>query len=364
MSAIRVAFDVGPLAGRRTGIGVAVGEMCTALTGRDDVALRPYLTSFRARSEPGVTRLPIPAAVAHRCWSRSDVPHADRWLGEIDVVHGTNYVVPPVRVPRIVSVYDCWFLDHPKEAVADVRRAGRVLRRSVERGAIVHASSHATAAAVRRHFPDADVEAVHLAAMPLAPASTACPIPEVRGRDYVLSVATLERRKNLPSLVAAFGIAATEHDVLLVLAGADGDDRRAVDQAILALPPKVGQRVLLTGFVPDDARTWLLHHARALAYPSLDEGFGFPLLDAMQAGTPIVASDVGSIPEVAGDAALTCAPTDVDTLAAHLLVAIEDDAARARLLEAAAARLASFDWTRTADGLAALYRRVAERGSS
>ena len=365
MAAVRVAFDVGPLVGRRTGIGNAVASLRDGLGQRDDLELRPYLTSFRARRRDDVTRLPLPAAVAHRCWARADRPGVDRWLGGSDVVHGTNYVVPPSRMPRLVSVYDCWFLEHPDLANGDVRRAGEVLRRAVARGAVVHACSLATAAALSAHLPGAVVETVPLAPLPLPEAAPECPIPELRGRPFIVAIGTMERRKNLPTLVTAFGHVA-EHvdDVLLVIAGGDGDDRRAVDEAILALPADVGRRVLLAGFVPDHARAWLLRQARVLAYPSLDEGFGFPLLDAMQAGTPIVASHVGSIPEVAGDAALLSPAADTHALARHLIEVLEDEALRARLREAGAQQLTTFDWARTAAAMAALYHRLAPGGTS
>lgn len=366
MSAVRVAIDVGPLAGRRTGIGVAVEAMRAALARRDDIELHPYLSSFRARPTDGVRRLPLPAALAHRCWSIGRRPRMDHWLGDIDIVHGTNYVVPPSRHPRVVTVYDCWFLDHPEDAVADVRRSGRVLTRAVAGGAVVHACSHATADAVRRHLPDAEVHTIPLAAIALAAPTDHCPVPELEGPPFILAIGTLERRKNLPALIAAFGLLTAEHPELrLVLVGGDGDDRPSVDQAILDLATKHGTaaaaRVLLTGFVTDDVRSWLLHHATVLAYPSLDEGFGFPLLDAMQASLPIVATRVGSIPEVAGAAALLSAPGDVAELSSHLGLAISDHVVRERLIAAAAPQLATFDWARTAHGLADLYRRLHER---
>ena len=81
--------------------------------------------------------------------ARSTGRDLDRWLGDAEVVHGTNYVVPPTRRPAVVSVYDCWFLTHPAQAAPAVRRAGEVLRRRVRAGATVHASSHATATLVR-----------------------------------------------------------------------------------------------------------------------------------------------------------------------------------------------------------------------
>jgi glycosyltransferase involved in cell wall biosynthesis len=121
----------------------------------------------------------------------------------------------------------------------------------------------------------------------------------------------------------------------------------------------VARRVVLTGRIDEAARSWLLRNAAVLAYPSLDEGFGFPLLDAMQVGVPIVASNRGSIPEVCGEAGLLSDPADAAALAAHLSAALGDEATRERLRAAAPAQLARFSWERCAAELAELYRRVA-----
>lgn len=358
---LSVGFDVGPLAGRRTGIGAGVAALHATLAADERISLVPYLTSFRARPDDGVRRLPLPAAVAHRLWARLDRPRVDRWLAPASVVHGTNYVVPPTgaSIARLVSVYDCWFLRHPEQAHPDVVRAGRVLDRSVRGGAVVHASSEATAVAVRELWPSADVRVVHLAPLALPAATPGCPIPELDGREFVVAIATLERRKNLPRLVAAFGaVAASRPELRLVLAGGDGDDRPTIDAAVDALPRDVGSRVMFTGFVDDAVRAWLLRHARVLAYPSLDEGFGFPLLDAMASDLPIVASDAGSIPEVAGDAALLVPADDVDALAAAIHTALDDDATRARLVAAGRARRDALTWRATADAMIDLYHEL------
>jgi glycosyltransferase involved in cell wall biosynthesis len=354
-----VAFDVGPLLGRRTGIGAAVAALQHGLESSSQVELIPYVTSFRGRPPSGARRLPIPAALAHRIWARSDWPHVDRWLRGASVVHGTNYVVPPSRLPRLVSVYDCWFLRNQSEAHADVVRAGRVLARSLRNGAVAHASSAATADAVRELFPGAEVRTVPLAAIELPAAPSTCPIPELAGRPFIVSISTLERRKNVPSLVAAFGEVASHHrDVSLVIAGARGDDAAAVDAAIDALSADTASRVLLTGFIDDAVRAWLLHHAVLLCYPSLDEGFGFPLLDAMQAGAPIVATRAGSIPEVTGDAATLVDVGDIDGLAAAIDHLLADTAARERSIEAGTKRLAAFTWQRTIDEMVQLYAEL------
>ncbi len=365
MEAVRVGFDTGPLYGPRTGIGHAVASLRAALQTRADVDLVDYLVSFRADPGPGARRLPIPAALALRCWAHCDHPRADRWLSGMQVLHGTNYVVPPSRLPRLVSVYDCWFLRNPGQANRAVARAAAVLRRAIARGAVVHTSSHASAEAVRELFPGAVVHTVHLGALPLPAPPEVAPVSDLVGRPYLLAIGTLERRKNIPVLVQAFGHLAHDHPELqLVLAGDDGDDRAAIDAAVDALGPGVAPRVLFTGRVHDSTRSWLLHHAAALAYPSLDEGFGFPLLDAMQARVPVVAGRAGSIPEVAGDAALLCAPDDVSGLTANLATALTDDIERARLVAAGEARWRRFTWEQCATEMAGLYRTLAGTGAS
>lgn len=362
-----VALDVGPLHGPRTGVATAVEGLLGALSRLDGAPeALPYLVSFRARPGDGVRRLPLPAALAMRCWSRADLPRADRWLRPAQVVHGTNYTLPPSSLPSVVSVYDCWFLEHPEQVHPHVRRAGEVLRRAVRRGATIHTSSLSSAERARALLGAERVVAIPLGAPPApqAPVSTARPIPELDGQPFVLALGTLERRKNLPRLVEAFGLLADEHpDVRLVLAGGEGDDHAAVDEAILALPRHTTGRVLLTGRVDDPTKSWLLHHASVLAYPSLDEGFGFPLLEAMSVDLPVVASTAGSIPEVAGDAALLVDPREATALAAALATALGDDGRRAQLVRAGRERVAAHDWSATAGRMVELYASVAREAT-
>src|SRR5690606_26772907 len=111
----------------------------------------------------------IPGIVASHLWSRSDFPRADRWLGAVDLVHGTNYVAPPTKRPTVVSVYDCWFLEHPEQAIPVVRRAGETLRRRVAAGAWVHVGAEAIADQARRLLDTERVVTVPLGPPPPAP---------------------------------------------------------------------------------------------------------------------------------------------------------------------------------------------------
>lgn len=360
VGAVAVAIDAGPLHGATTGVGVATAGMIEALGADRSIELVPYVLSARAQLLPGTRRLPLPATLAHHAWSRLPVPRVDRWLRPARVVHGTNYVVPPSRLPRLVTVYDCWFLRHPDEVDPVVRRAGEVLRRAVASGAVVHASSTTTANEVTELLQTDRVHVIPLGAPP-PPADVAAGERHdlVAGR-FVLALGTTERRKNLPALVTAFGLLPdADRDVQLVVAGGDGDDRPAIDAAVAALAPDRRARVHLLGRVDDGAKAWLLDRATVLAYPSLDEGFGFPLLEAMQAGTPVVATTAGSIPEVAGDAAVLVAVGDIEALAAALHRVIGDDGERQRLIAAGHERVEHFTWATTAKRLAALYHALA-----
>ncbi len=358
---LSVAFDVGALYGHRTGVGRAVSGMLDALAESPTLDISPYLLSLRARATREVRKLPLPAALAHRWW-RHPAPPVDRLLGRPDVVHGTNYVVPPARCPRLVSVYDCWFLEHPDDASADVGRSADVLRRSVRTGAHVLTCSEATTTRVRELLDTDSVTTVLLG--PPADSATSGPWPTDVGADpgvpYVLSLGTVERRKNVRTLVAAFARLAAEHEsVRLVVAGASGNDEAAVDAATARLTPSVADRVVRLTAVDDVLKSQLLRHAAALAYVSLDEGFGFPLLEAQQAGIPVVASTAGSIPEVAGAAALFSSPHDIDAIAANLHLAVTSDAARTKLAAQATRNLERFSWTTTATLLTNLYHDLA-----
>lgn len=365
MTPLRVGYDVGPEHGHRTGVGVATHELRTTLEQRDDVELVPYVLSFRTRPDPPVRRLPLPAALAHRLWPHVSYPRAERVLGPVDLVHGTNYVVPPSRRPRLVSVYDCWFLEHVDDAHPDVVRAGAVLRRNVRDGVHVHASSEATAQRVRELLSTDAVTVVHLGpaddAMP-AGAPDAGLIDAIGGRPIVLSLGTLERRKAVPTLVDAFAVACADDpdDTMLVIAGADGDDAARVDDRIAALAPGVRGRVLRAGPVDAATKRRLLDTARVLAYASLDEGFGFPLLEAQARGVPIVASRAGSIPEVGGDGVHLVAVGDAGDLATGLRRVLDDETLRASLIAAGHRNRSRFSWAETARQMTTLYGRVVE----
>lgn len=362
---LRLAVDAGPLYGHRTGVAAAANGIMQALERRHDVAVEPYLVSFRSTPTVRHRRLPLPGTVASHLWSRADHPRADRWLGDVDLVHGTNYVAPPTRLPTVISVYDCWFLAHPELAASVVRRAGATLRRAVRRGAWIHTSSHATAEVARSLLDTDRVVTVHLGPPPAPSTNVELAQPQAAlgfaGSQFVVSIATEERRKALPLLVQAFSLHAADNDAShLVMAGGTGNDSDAITAAIEDLPASVRSRVHRLGRIDDDTKHWLLRHAAALAYPSFDEGFGFPILESQLAGTPVVASRAGAIAEVAGAAALFVDEHHPEAFAAGLGRVLSNGVERLGLIEAGYRNAARFSWDKTADGLVDLYQTALE----
>ena len=365
---LTVALDATPLLGPRTGIGEVVAGILGPLAARPDLRLRAYALTLRGRRDlaaalpagVGAATRAVPARWVRRRWRHSDRPGVERWTGAVDLVHATNYVAPPARVPVLVSVYDLTVLRYPELCAPDTLEYPTLLRRALDRGATLHAPSTAIAA----ELVDAlGAPADRVVTVPLG-------LPEVHGGAprrghrlagsdrYVLALGTVEPRKNLPALVAAFDAIADAHpDLHLVHAGGDGWDEGAFDLAVTRSPHHA--RIRRLGYVDAATRADLLAGATAFAYPSRYEGFGFPPLEAMAVGVPVVATAVGSLPEVLGDAARLVPDDDAAALAAALEVLLTDDAERATRTAAGRTRAAGYSWAATADRLAAVYRDLA-----
>ncbi|MBM3660209.1 MAG: glycosyltransferase family 4 protein [Actinobacteria bacterium] len=363
-----MAVDVTSMAGPRTGVGHVTAAIVTHLAARPDVDLLAYAVT-RDRAGMGDLALPpgtplrvtgVPARALFDAWARVPTPRIDRWIGPVDVVHGTNFVVPPTRAGALVTVHDVAFAQRPELVTPASRRYGGLLRAAVRRGAAVHVFSDVVREAIVDVLGCAPERVVRIHPG-IADTTAGDPTAGKRraGADrYVLALGTVEPRKNYPRLVAAFDrVAADDPTLTLVIAGADGWGAAALDAAIAGATHAA--RVTRLGYVSDADRANLLAGAIALAYPSLDEGFGHPPLEAMRAGVPVLAARAGSLPEVLGDAARLADPTAVDDLAEGLRTVVADPDTRARLVTAGAARAARYTWAATTDALVACYRTLA-----
>ncbi len=349
---MRVAVDATPLVGHRTGVGRFVDALLPALEARDDVEVERYVVSRRADELPeGAKRVLVPAGLALRSWGATRGPSLAALFPRADVIHGTNHIAPPTA-HTVITVHDCSFVTARELCSPTIVAFGPVVRRVAASGGWIHTPSEHVAVEARALF-DTD----RVMAVPHGPPSTATVSGE-RSRT-ILAIGTLEPRKNLARLVRAFGaLAGKDPDVTLVLAGADGPDGDHIRAEVAALDTSARGRVRLAGWVDDAERERLLATASVLAYPSLDEGFGLPMLEAWQHDVAVVAARAGALPEVAAGAALLADPKDVDALADALQHALDQE--RGALIERGRARLAAFSWEATAEGIAAIYRQAVE----
>jgi glycosyltransferase involved in cell wall biosynthesis len=373
---LRVALDATPLLGQPTGVGVFCLGALTALGGRADLDTRAFAVSWRRRAGiaakvPGgvtVAQRAMPARPLHAIWGHADVPPVEWFIGPVDVVHGTNFVVPPTsRAAAIVSVHDLTPLHHPELCNQATLAYPDLIRRALRRGAWVHADSAFVAGEVMEAF-GAEPSRVRVVSPGVPPLPEVAPeltrslvepfLPPGVTR-YVLAIGTAEPRKDLPGLVRAFDrLADRQADLALVLAGPPGWGEEALASAIGQA--RSGARVVRTGWVEPATLAALLREASVLAFPSLYEGFGFPPLQAMAAGIPVVATRAGSLPEVLEDGASMVDVGDGDGLAGAIERALNDPALRQSLVAAGSARAASFSWERCGAELAQLYQDAAE----
>lgn len=354
-------------------------------------ALAPRI--LRAWEQPGITDADATALITHVV--AEETAHRDarrdraqltllnatarrRGLpGSFDVVHSLRTpLAAPERISaraRALTIHDLIPILHPEWMYANAGAELGAITRSILPGDSVIANSVATGEDV---IAELGVPPERVFVIPMAAESElfyaesdVSVIEAVRSRygiapgPYLLSVCTLEPRKNLRHLLHCFRRLCMEGklaDISLVLVGAVGWKSESL-LAMLDEHQELRGRVVLAGYVPDADLAALYSGARAFVYLSLYEGFGLPVLEAMQCGTPVITSDSSSLPEVVGDAAICVSPDDAEALAEALVSATTDDTLAADFARRGLQRAALFSWERTAEESVRAYSVMLER---
>lgn len=351
------------------GSGRYVLELTAALRRRTDVEV----TGVRARhgAPPDATWAPpadlavvasrLPRPALYEAWTRLRRPRTWR-PAHPDVVHATTWAVPPRGPGLVVTVHDLAFLRDPSHFTARgnafFRRALDVVAREAHEVVVVSDATRADAVSA-----GLDPEHVHVVPHGVeVPHVSAAMVEEVRGRlgltrPYVMWCGTIEPRKNVRTLLEAFGAVAAGSDLDLLLVGPRGWGDPDLERALRALP---AGRAHLVGQLDSATLHAAYAGARAFCFPSVWEGFGMPVLEAMAHGVPVVTSAGTSMAEIAGDdRALLVPPLDAAAMADAILEAAGP--AHARLSAAGRAHAAQQTWDRCAEQTAAVYRRAAAR---
>lgn len=322
---MRVGLDCTPLLGRRTGIGNYTAHLLAELAKFDGLTLTGTAFTLRGRGQlapalpTGVQSAirPIPARLLRACWQHLPLPSARMLCGPVDVFHGTNFVLPPTgRAAGVITVHDLAYLRYPHTVAADSLAYRDLVPRALRRGAHLICPSHAVADQVRQAYPLAAdrVHPIHLGVDEQWFATSAPSADWLAARglpsEYLLAVGTLEPRKNLGVLLDMLRCARRAGRALppLVLVGGQGWG------AELDISGLSESELILTGHLCYDELRSIVAGALALLFPSLDEGFGLPPLEALACGTAVVAADIPVCREVLGDQALYVDPHSAEAL--------------------------------------------------
>jgi glycosyltransferase involved in cell wall biosynthesis len=354
---MRVGYDAAALVLNRAGEFRYASALLGALHARDDVEIREL---WPGRRVPGALhqRVALQAAV-QGLWYPLAVPRRAR-RERLDVVHHPRYGVTPepgLRAPLVVTMHDVLVLSAPDLFSAPIRTNFRALAGPLaRRAAIVLTGSHASARDIAEHLR-VPQERIVVTPYGVEPRFRPAPAgPDLLGRlgidrPYVACVGTLEPRKNLVTALRAFARLRRD-DVALVLVGGRGWRNDAFEAELR----RVTGKVVLTGFLSDEELVGVLGGARCFLYPSLHEGYGFPPLEALACGTPVVTSATSSLPEVVGNAGLLVDPRDEEAVAAAVERLLSDDALHVALRQAGIRQAASYTWERCAAATVAAYR--------
>jgi glycosyltransferase involved in cell wall biosynthesis len=367
---VRILVDYRPALRERTGVGEYIHQLARAYTTayRDEVLL--FTSSWKDRPARNVADQTgarvidrrIPVRMLNFLWHRLEWPPAELLAGDVDVTHSAHPLLMPARnAAQIVTIHDLFFLSHTQDTGAEIRRDYPVLAASHARRA--HAVITST-----QYGRSQIIERLGVAGERIYVCPPGAPVwrtlgrqPNVPSDGCILFVGTLEPRKNVGTLLDAYERMLHGRRELprMVLAG------RATAAASNWLArihrAPLSGHVTHIGYVDDQAREDLYRSARVLVLPSLDEGFGLPVLEAMSAGVPVIVSSRGSLPEVAQDAGAQVDPSDIDALVAAIERAAFDQSWALRAAQDGLDRARSFTWTESSRTLHRAYTEAIRR---
>ena len=368
---MKIGIDVYPAFFQAGGIARYARALINAIIRENDPPqdLVLFYNRFRERRtawKPDNDQLSIrqwvfPRRLVNGLWNRFAWPPIERWCGHIDLFHGLHFVLPPVRKAlRVLTVHDLTFLKYPNyfsDRRLNERGYRQELPSALERADKVIAVSEQTRDDLVQlmHFPPERIRVIHEGVdlaffMPVDP-HQAVLIQHRHGLKtpyIVFLVGTPEPRKNLDRTLAA--VKKADPHIQLAMVGPKEKLRRLISEE--------NRNVIFTGNISDHHLAALLSGAAVSLYPSLYEGFGLPVLESMACGAPVITSDRGSLPEVAGEAALIVDPENTSQITDAIVTVLQDESLRHRLVERGRARAARFTWEKTARETLALYREL------
>jgi glycosyltransferase involved in cell wall biosynthesis len=370
---LRVGIDIRALKGIRTGIGRYLETLLPELFRLNrEINYVLFYNSLKGPNPPyksagdnsTIIRTRYPNKALNVLWAYTGYPRFETLAGDIDVFYSPNFQIPPLRkAPGVLTIHDLVFYHSPELAIPSaVRHYRRRIKFYSDRADIIIGDSLATVNDISRYLgiPREKTRVIYPGAIPLATVSDRerneikkeMRLPE----KYILFVGCIEPRKNLARAFRAYERTGLWKDIPLVLAGPRGWRFNELKTAWDNLTAK--NQIFWLDYVGEKELAVLYENAFFLIFPSLFEGFGLPILEAMSAGCPVLTSNCSSMPEAAGDAALYVDPLDTESIADGMLKLAGDGSLRESLISAGYKRAKLFTWEKTARELLDVFYRT------
>ncbi|HFE65934.1 MAG TPA: glycosyltransferase family 1 protein [Chloroflexi bacterium] len=378
---MRIGIDVTAAVTQGGGIGRYTRELIHALAAVDEANEYRFFSAKRPSTSPVPNPLPIapniqtcPAPLderwLYRLWYRLRLPLPVQWAtGKLDLFHSPDFVLPPVSggVPTLLTVHDISFVHYPDVYPPKlVSYLNKVVPWSIARASHVLADSQATKqdlTAVWQVAPEKITvlySGVHERFQPVTDAETLTAVRQkyqIGDQPYILSVGTIQPRKNYQMLIRAFQPVAAQYPHNLIISGGKG----WLYEEMMAEVERQGLngRVRFIGFVDDADLPALYSDADLFVFPSLYEGFGLPLLEAMACGAPVISSDASSLPEVAGDTAVLLPSHNQTAWTNAIFDLLAHPDKRTALVAGGFRQARQFTWQTAAQTLLEIYQKLA-----
>ena len=375
---MRIAIDYTAGIRQPAGIGVYARNLVNAMLAEDKKNEYTLITSGRPTKEhtfPTASNVRgrsifIPDRYLNILWYRWRVPlYANFFTGSADIYHGLDFVIPPLlgKARKVVTVHDLAFLQHPETAIPSLAAyLNKVVPESVAKADVVAAISHTTKQALIEHYqtPAEKITVIPCGIAPYFKRITDPILLEATrhkfglNRPFVLSVGTLEPRKNHLGLIKAFYEVqqSKENSAILAIAGGEGWLYEETLNMVKEL--KLENKVRFLGRVSDLELILLYSLADVFAFPSFFEGFGIPPLEAMACGAPVITSNRSSLPEVTGEAAIHIDPHDTHALANAISLLLADEQLRENLRQKGYVQAQKYTWSKSAHKTLSLYEKL------
>lgn len=328
-------------------------------------SIPPFLTYY---SHVSIVPIPVTLADVLATYPNSVLSHFERYLNKPNILHGTDHYVYPYRKSRkVMTIHDLTFLKYPQYSTTIVQGYLERIKRCLTWTDLIITFSENTRQDIIEYFNISSerIKITHEASRYSSNEvnlNKIKPLKNYIGYDfsipYLLFVSTLEPRKNLITLIKAFEYLKEQHRIPhnLVLIGQKGWKYKSSFKAIKK--SRYRENIYHLNYLSDELLALFYHQTDAFIYPSFYEGFGLPILEAMTLGSPVIASNTSSLPEIAGDAALLINPNNTLELAEAILKVISDSQLRKELIKKGLERAKLFSWERTAQETLKAYQFI------